>query len=132
MIPDSARLRDFAERYTAAWCSQSAAAVASFYSPEGSLTVNDGPPAVGRHAIQAVAQSFMTAFPDLQVLLDDIRSGDGTPEYHWTLAGTDATTGRRVRVSGYEVWTFGADGLIAVSRGRFDSEDYQRQLTAGA
>ena len=51
---------DFAERYTAAWCSQDAASVAAFYSVDGSLSVNDGTPAVGRSAITEVAQSFMT------------------------------------------------------------------------
>jgi len=39
---------------------------------DGSLTVNAGPPAVGRDAITASAQGFMTAFPDMKVLLDDL------------------------------------------------------------
>ena len=59
------QLLDFAERYTAAWCSQNAASVAAFYSADGSLSVNDGAPAVGRSAMTEVAQSFMTAFPDI-------------------------------------------------------------------
>jgi len=33
------KLRDFATRYTAAWCSQDAASVAAFFSPSGSLTI---------------------------------------------------------------------------------------------
>jgi hypothetical protein len=36
-----------------------------------------------------------------------------------------------VRVSGYEEWTIGADGLIAESKGHFDEADYQRQINAG-
>ncbi len=70
--PDPAQLREFATRYTAAWCSQDPAAVAAFFSPTGSLKVNDAAPAVGRAAITDVAHGFMTAFPDLQVLMDDI------------------------------------------------------------
>ena len=31
------RLREFAERYTAAWCSQDAASVAAFFSPAARL-----------------------------------------------------------------------------------------------
>ena len=69
---DAGLLRDFAERYTAAWCSQAPASVAAFFSPQGSLSVNGGAAAVGRIAISEVAQGFMTAFPDLEVLLDEV------------------------------------------------------------
>jgi steroid delta-isomerase-like uncharacterized protein len=131
---DLARLQSFAEAYTAAWCSQDAARVASFYAEDGSLSVNDAAPAVGREAITAVAQEFMTAFPDMKVFLDELRMEDNGATYHWTLTGTNTGpggTGRAVRISGYEVWQIGADGLIARSRGNFDSEDYRRQLEGG-
>ncbi len=130
-----ARLQSFAEAYTAAWCSQDAARVASFYAEDGSLTVNGAAPAVGREAITAVAQEFMTAFPDMQVFLDELRMEDDRAIYQWTLTGTNtgpSGTGRAVRISGYEVWQIGADGLIAKSRGHFDAEDYRRQLEAGS
>ena len=130
----AALLRDFAERYTAAWCSRDAARVASFYSPNGSLTVNDGDPAVGRRAITGIAQSFMTAFPDLEVSLDDLVITERGPEYHWTLTGNNTGpggTGNRVRISGYESWRIGADGLIESSVGRFDAAEYARQLERG-
>jgi uncharacterized protein (TIGR02246 family) len=65
-------LTQFAERYTAAWCSQNAASVAGFFAPEGSLTINHGTPSVGRAAITAVAQSFMSAFPDLVLKMDNL------------------------------------------------------------
>jgi predicted ester cyclase len=130
-----ADLQDFAACYTAAWCSQNAEQVASFFSPSGSLSVNDSMPAVGRRAIQEVAQSFMTAFPDLQVNLDRFVIKGDRAEYHWTLVGTNTGpggTGNPVRVSGLELWKFGEDGLIASSEGRFDPADYQRQLGLGA
>ena len=41
------------------------------------------------------------------------------------------TTGKAVRISGYEEWTFGLDGLIAESKGHFDEAEYQRQLRVG-
>ena len=125
------QLKEFGTRYTAAWCSQDAGSVAAFFAPEGSLQVNDGAPAVGRDAITAVAQGFMTAFPDLRVLMDDLVVEDDTATYRWTLVGTNAGpggTGRGVRISGFEEWSIGADGLIARSLGHFDSADYQRQL----
>jgi hypothetical protein len=46
------RLREFARRYTEAWCSQDAASVAKFFSPGGSLTINGGTPSVGRESIR--------------------------------------------------------------------------------
>ena len=134
MTPDPAKLRDLAQRYTAAWCSQDAASVAAFYSQNGSLSINGGAPAMGRSAITEVAQGFMTAFPDLRVLMDDlVVQGDGAV-YHWTLIGTNTGlggTGQRVRISGFEVWKIGVDGLIAESQGNFDSAAYQRQLERG-
>jgi SnoaL-like polyketide cyclase len=105
MQADVAELQKFADRYTAAWCSQAAATVAAFYSPRGSLRVNDGAPAVGRSAITQTAQSFMTAFPDLRVVMDDLRVQNDRMEYHWTLTGTNTGpggTGRPVRISGFE------------------------------
>jgi hypothetical protein len=79
------KLRDFASRYTAAWCSQDAASVAAFYSPRGSLTINGGTPSVGRVAITEAAQGFMAAFPDLMVYMDDLLEDGGRVIYKWTL-----------------------------------------------
>jgi hypothetical protein len=135
MKTDPAELREFAERYTVAWCSQDAESVAEFYSQGGSLTVNSDPPAVGRNAIAALAQSFMTAFPDLHIRMDKLIVLDDHAEYHWRLSGTNTGpggTGKRVCISGFERWQIGADGLIARSRGNFDDADYRRQLAFGA
>jgi uncharacterized protein (TIGR02246 family) len=124
-------LQNFAARYTAAWCSQDAAQVAAFFSPNGSLSVNDGAPAIGRSAIQNTVQSFMTALPDLQVILDNLVVKPDRVLYHWTLVGTNTGpggTGKRVRISGMENWKRWDAGLIAISEGEFDAADYQRQL----
>jgi uncharacterized protein (TIGR02246 family) len=134
MLSDSLDLRDFAARYTAAWCSGNPESVAEFYSPQGSLQVNDGPPAIGRNAIAEVARSFMVAFPDLRVVMTDVRIETGAPEYHWTLSGTNTGpggTGRGVLISGFERWSLGWDGLIASSQGHFDAAEYGRQLEHG-
>jgi len=128
------QLFDFATRYTAAWCSQDASRVAAFYSVDGSLSVNGGATATGRPAITEVAQSFMTAFPDMQVLLDEVRVQGERPEYHWTLIGTNTGpggTGHRIRISVFESWEFGDDGLILSSLGQFDEAEYRRQLGQG-
>src|SRR3989440_10922955 len=112
------QLNDFARRYTDAWCSQDPAKVAEHYAPGGSLTINGGQPADARAAIVEVAKSFMTAFPDMQVLMDDLVVRDVGVEYHWTLVGTNngqGGTGNRVRIKGFEEWSIGEDGLIAES-----------------
>lgn len=132
-MPDQS-LEAFAIAYTAAWCSQQPGQVAAHYSPEGTLTINGGPPAVGRTAITEAAQSFMTAFPDLQVIFDQLSLDGPQPIYHWTLIGTNTGpggTGRRVKISGYESWQMGTDGLISASLGHFDAAEYARQLTDG-
>jgi SnoaL-like polyketide cyclase len=129
------QLVDFARRYTGAWCSQDPANVAQHYSTEGSLTINDGTPSAGRAAITEAARSFMNAFPDMQVRMDDLVIGEAGGTYHWTLIGTNTGpggTGNRVEISGYEEWTIGDDGLIASSLGHFDQTEYDRQIAHGA
>ena len=130
---DAHSIRRFAEAYTSAWCSQDPDQVAACYAEDGSLSVNNDPPAVGRAAIADVARGFMTSFPDIQVFLDDLVLQDGGGIYHWTLTGTNdgpGGTGRSVKISGYEVWQIDAEGLIANSEGHFDSEEYRRQLAS--
>ena len=133
---DSAKLKAFATAYTAAWCSQEAKRVAGFFAEGGSLRINAGSPSVGRPAITAAAQDFMTAFPDMVVTMDEVKLLDSDHAvYRWTLTGTHngpGASGNDVRISGYEEWTFALDHLIAESKGHFDEADYQRQLQARA
>jgi predicted ester cyclase len=73
----------------------------------------------------------MSAFPDMELLMDDLLIRGDRAVYLWTFIGTNTGpggTGKPVRFSGYEIWRFGADGLIAESLGHFDSGGYQRQL----
>ena len=130
---DPAALQDFATRYTAAWCSQHPEGVAAFFEDSGSLTINDGRPAVGRAEITKAAEGFMTAFPDLVVRMDTVEANGSQAIYRWTLIGTNTGpggSGRPVTISGYEEWTIGATGLIAASLGHFDEAEYRRQVQA--
>jgi len=132
---DATKLKDFATRYAVAWSSQNPALLASFYAENGSLTVNGGPPSVGRAAVTATAQGFMSAFPDMVVRLDEVSLQDSTAIFRWIWTGTNSGpggSGKAVRIKGYEEWRFSPDGLIAESRGHYDEAEYQRQLKAGA
>jgi steroid delta-isomerase-like uncharacterized protein len=130
-VNDLARVTTFAKRYAEAWCSQNPESVAAFFAENGSLRVNEGPPAVGRAAIAEVARGFMRDLPDMIVTMDDVtHDSDGT-KFHWTLTGTNTGpggTGKRLRISGYELWKLDPDGLLAESKGHFDSAEYERQL----
>jgi uncharacterized protein (TIGR02246 family) len=124
-------LADLATRYTAAWCSHDASRVAGFYSETGALTINAGAPAVGRPAIEAAAQGFMTAYPDLVVKFDRLEPKGNRVLYHWTFIGTNigpGGTGNPVRISGYEDWKIGSDGLIADSKGYYDAQAWNQQV----
>ncbi len=130
-----ADLTEFATDYTAAWGSQDPASVAAFFAEDGSLRINDGEPSIGRAEIRATARSFMTALPDMVLVMDSLgRAGDRVT-YHWTLSGTNTGpggTGNAVHISGFEEWRLGPDGLIAISQGHMDEAEYRRQLTMGA
>ena len=133
-IPDDERVFDlniFGRSYAQAWCSQRPDFVSLFYSENGSLTVNDGTPAVGRNEISKVAESFMSAFPDIIVSMDSLVTTTAGVEFHWTFTGTNTGpngTGKKVKISGCEIWQLDEKGLIKESKGRFDSEEYERQL----
>jgi uncharacterized protein (TIGR02246 family) len=124
-------LTKFAERYAEAWCSHDPDKVAAFFAENGSLSVNGGPAAVGRAAIAQVALGFMRDFPDMTVRFDKLEPRGDAVAFHWTLIGTNTGpngTGNPVRISGYELWKFNADGLVRESKGNFDAANYERQL----
>jgi predicted ester cyclase len=130
---DLAELTAFAMSYANAWCSQNPDSVAAFFAERGSIRINNGPTAVGRTAIAKEAQAFMTTFPDMIVTFDKLEPQGDRTAFHWTLTGTNSGpggTGKFVRISGYELWQIGDDGLIAQSQGHFDAADYKRQLKA--
>jgi len=108
--------------------------VASFFAEDGSLAVNGQEPAVGRSAIADIARDFYEAFPDTVVVMDLARLAGDRAVYMWTYEGTNTGpggTGHAVRFNGWEQWTLDHDGLIAVSDGRFDTAEYERQLAHG-
>jgi SnoaL-like domain len=121
---DRTQLDEFAQRYAKAWCHQNPKSVAAFFAENASLTVNGGPPT----PVLEVARGFMRDFPDMTVTVDKVEPRADRTAFHWTLTGTYAGTGNRVRISGYELWKIDEAGLIAESSGYFDAAEYARQV----
>ena len=88
MAMTQAQAEEFARNYTQAWCSHDPDAVASFYAADGVIVINEGEPSRGRTGIAAMAKAFYDEFPDLVVMMDDIRSSGSHAVYRWTLEGT--------------------------------------------
>ena len=131
MAHDQARIREFARSYTDAWCSHDPTRVADHYVKGGTIAINGGDPT----EVTEVARSFIAAFPDIQVFMDDVVVDGDVVEYHWTFTGTNTGlggTGNRVRISGFEQWALADDGLVARSQGNYDQAEYDRQVAHGA
>ena len=119
---------DFGARYTAA-CGVTSLCAWPDSCRGGPPTINRGAPAIGRAAIAAAAQGFMTVFPDLVVVMDIYAPRDPPvqpvdPHRHDIGPGG---AGRRVHISGYEEWTF---CLMVRSRSRWgiSTRRYRAQL----
>jgi len=135
-IPEDEKVFDlqiFGKSYAQAWCSRRPEYVSLFFSEDGSLTVNDGKPAVGRNEISKVAESFMIAFPDIIVSMDSLVITPKGTEFHWTFTGTNTGPngiGKKVKIHGVEIWQL-ENGLIKESKGSFNTEEYERQVKYG-
>ena len=125
------KIVEFGQKYTDAWNSKVPEKMASFYAEDGILTVNKGTPAVGRKQLAETAQSYMEAFPDLELTMDSLTKENGIYRYYWTFKGTNSGpngTGNKVDFSGFEEWTMNDQGLVQKSIGTYDAEEYERQL----
>ena len=125
------KMVEFGQKYTDAWNSKQPERMASFYAEDGILTVNNGKPAVGSKQLAETAQSYMEAFPDIELTMDSLTVESGNYRYYWTFKGTNTGpggTGNKVDFNGFEEWTMNDQGLIKKSIGTYDAEEYQRQL----
>ena len=125
------KMVEFGQKYTDAWNSKVPEKMASFYAEDGILTVNNGNPSIGREQLAKTAQSYMEAFPDLELTMDSLTKKNGKYRYYWTFKGTNSGpngTGNKVNFSGFEEWTMNDQGLVQESIGTYDAEEYERQL----
>jgi hypothetical protein len=75
--------------------------MAEHFVPGGTIAINDGAPM----EITEVARSIMSAFPDIQVFMDDVFFKEDRVEVNWTFTAPTrgpGGTGKWVRISGFE------------------------------
>lgn len=125
------KMVEFGQKYAEAWSSKVPEKMASFYAEDGTLTVNNGTPAVGRKQLAETAKSYMEAFPDLELTMDSLTKEKETYRFYWTFKGTNTGpngTGNKVDFSGFEEWTMNDQGLVQKSIGTYDAKEYEAQL----
>ena len=134
------RLREFGERYQAAWSAHDPDAVAACVTED---IVWEDPalpePAIGRAEVAEFVRTSVTAFPDLRFSEPGAPaiSEDGLVAYvPWRMTGTNtgpidppgfAPTGRTIEVEGVDLWRF-RNGLIWRYRAAYDFAGMARQL----
>ncbi|MCM4153947.1 hypothetical protein DHD05_20345 [Arenibacter sp. N53] len=124
----------FAKSYTQVWSGVRPEFVALFFEENGALQLNESKPAEGRAQIAKVAQGFMRDLPDMVVNYDSLVTKPTGTEFHWTLTATNSGhggTGKKVKISGFELWKMGENGRILYSQGHFPTDEYNRQLEFG-
>ncbi len=124
-------IKTMAENYAKAWCSLSPEAVASFYAPDGQITINKGEAIKGRDAIKDMVSGFYAEFPDLAVLCDEVRTSADHAIFIWTLKDHHSETKNYVKVGGWEEWDLDENMEVKSSLGWFDAVEYERQIAEG-
>ena len=95
-------------------------------------------PAPGREGMKMLATMYRTAFPDLQLTIDDIAAEGNKVTIRWTARGTHkaelmgiAATGKKVSVTGISIIRI-ANGKIAEEWLNWDALGMMQQLGAVA
>ncbi len=89
---------------------------------------------IGRQGIKRIVQTFVDAFPDLQITLDDELSSAEKVVTRWTTRGTHqgelmgiAPTGNRIEVTAVGIWRV-AEGKIKEAWLVYDAFGMMQQL----
>jgi steroid delta-isomerase-like uncharacterized protein len=137
---DPGELREFAERYLAAWNSRDPAAVGACLAEDVFWEDPALPePIRGRAGVESFVTLTATGFPDYEFseLAPPAVAADGLTAYApWVMTGTNtgpldppgfAATGKRIELEGIDRWQF-RDGLISRYRAFYDFTEMARQL----
>lgn len=121
----------FGAQYAEVWSSSNPARVVSMFAPDGSITINGGPPAAGADGLENVALSYMSAFSDLLITCERMVRAGSQWKWFWRMRGTfsgPGGTGKRIDLRGWEVLTMTPEGRIRHAEGHFNQAEYERQL----
>ena len=118
-----------------AWNTHDAELLASVSSKKVIRNGNGKREASNREEYSAVMGYFHTAFPDLKIILDDIKIKGRKAFLNWTATGThkgalgdNPPTGKKVKVHGFSVWTFKRKGKALREDAFFDNLEMYQQL----
>jgi len=139
-IEGMAWLREFGERYLAAWNSLDPDAVSSC-ATEDVVWIDPAldEPAIGREAVADFVRASAVSFPDLEFSDPGepaIADGGLAAYVPWRMTGTNtgpidppgfAPTGRSIAITGFDVWQF-HHGLIWRYQAIYDFSEVVRQL----
>ena len=141
MTVETSTLRDFTQRYSAAWNGRDASAMDELVTDDIVWYDPALPqPARGRAEVRAFMEMSWAAFPDLRFSEPDppfVVEQDDRVAWAWRMQGTFsggpieppgfAPTGRAMDVRGVDEWIM-RDGQIARYRATYDMNDLARQL----
>ena len=104
----------------AAWNRHDAAGTVAMCAGDCVLQVN-GQRVEGPEAMQAIAQGYFDAFPNIRLEFTALWVDGDTVLEEWRSSGTNAQTGQRTEVMGLGLDQFGTDGKVHRSAVYFDS-----------
>ncbi len=117
------------ERHINAWCQRSPEGVVASYTEDAVFVINRGDPMIGRADIAAMVKGFCDEFPDVILRLDNSFIAGDHAVYIWTFTGHHVETGKYAEFQGWEEWDLDENLKVKTSRGWFDAEEYERQLS---
>ena len=124
-------LKEFAQKYGAAWSSNDPGQVLALHSESSRLSVNDAKPAVGKPEIRKIVKAFMEGFPDLYIQVNDVVTEERGIVFYCNAIATNSGpggTGNKINIEIHEIWTFDENGKFTEVKAYDDPEDFERQL----
>ncbi len=125
-------ITDFVEK---CWNKKDMAVLEAISAENFTRTANDIKVAVNEKEMEATMNIFFTAFPDLNIVVDDIVIKDDQSFAHWTATGTNTgvfgevpATGKKVKFSGYSIIHFNDAGKLLREDVYFNELELLQQL----
>jgi steroid delta-isomerase-like uncharacterized protein len=126
---------ELCERQVEAWNAHDSSGVGAAFAPDATLSDAGGETLTGRDAIEARANGYIDAFPDLQFEIRAIGVDGNRYAMEWRASGTNTgslagmpATNRSVVIEGCDVAEVGDDGLVHREMDYWNEASMMRQL----